>query len=246
MLSKSKISFIKSLSIKKFRNETGLFIVEGVKMVDELINSSFEIKEIYATEKWEGFNSFKDITLISEKELTQVSSLKTPNQVLAIAAIPERKENFEDIFNTLSIALDDVKDPGNLGTIIRLADWFGIKNVFCSLECVDAFNPKVVQATMGSLFRVNINYVNLPEFLKNKPTGFPIYGAVLGGEDIYQNKLSETGIIVMGNESSGISDNILPLITEKITIPSYGSGAESLNVAIATAIICAEFRRKTF
>jgi TrmH family RNA methyltransferase len=170
--------------------------------------------------------------------------------VLALVEVPQQLNFAKSIFEKLILVLDEIKDPGNLGTIIRIADWFGISDIVCSNHSVDAYNPKVVQATMGSIARVNLRYTNLFEFLKNIPTDFPIYGTLLNGENIYNQTLSKNGIIIIGNESKGISDDILPFITNKLYIPSYAENlnnkAESLNASIATAIVCAEFKKRIF
>lgn len=249
MLSKTKIKFIRSLQIKKYRQAQEMFVVEGTKIVNELLHSHFDIHSIYAVKK--GMQKVLDsgypvsgtgLFEVSDSELKQISALATPNEVLCIARIPEQGAiDAKEIKNGLSLALDNIRDPGNLGMIIRIADWFGIKNVLCSEQCVDVYNPKVVQATMGSLTRVKVHELDLTGFLSSAE-GLPVYGALLDGEDIHQIKLEKTGIIMLGNESVGISDALMPFITRKIMIPSFG-GAESLNVAAATAIICAEFKR---
>jgi len=182
--------------------------------------------------------------------LKKISSLTTPNEVLAICAIPENKLNVSELKNKLTLVLDDIRDPGNLGTIIRIADWFGIENIICSLETVDIYNPKVVQATMGSIARVNVFYEDLKTIFLEALTknNFPIYGTVLNGENIFEKSLTSNGFIVIGNESNGISIELLPLINEKISIPTFSvnetNSVESLNAAIATAIVCTEFKRR--
>lgn len=238
MLSKSQIKTITSLKQKKYRLQQGLFVAEGVKTINELIASHFSLQQLYTT------NSFKiDAnleTVISENELKKISFLKTPNTALAVFKIPEPKPIKT---NQLLVALDNVRDPGNLGTIIRLCDWFGITDLVCNLETVDCYNPKVVQATMGSITRVNVSYLNLPEFLKSSQS--PIFGAFMEGENIYKSHLPRNGILVLGNEANGISIDIEQLITTKISIPRFGQlqSTESLNVATATAILLSEFRR---
>lgn len=235
MLSNSQKKYVNSLKQKKFRNQFSSFIVEGEKMVCELIDSDYEIEQVFGTEPMEASN-FLEIT---EKELAAISSLKTPNKFLAIAK--QKKKAFIS-FDQLSVALDNVQDPGNLGTIIRIADWFGIKNVICSMNSVDVYNPKVVQATMGSLFRVNVVYENL-ENLFNQHKDLKVYGAVLDGESVYKSGIEKSkSVLLMGNESNGISENLQSFITNKISIPGHGK-AESLNVATATAILCSEYRR---
>lgn len=238
MLSKSQIKTITSLKQKKYRLQQGLFVAEGVKTINELLASQFSLQQLYTT------NSFKiDAnleTVVSEKELKKISFLKTPNTALAIFKIPEPKAINT---NQLLVALDNVRDPGNLGTIIRLCDWFGIRDLVCNLETVDCYNPKVVQATMGSITRVNVSYLNLTDFLKT--THLPIFGAFMEGDNIYKSQLPNKGILVLGNEANGISREIEQVITTKISIPRFGQlqSTESLNVATAAAILLSEFRR---
>ncbi|HCY82855.1 MAG TPA: RNA methyltransferase [Xanthomarina gelatinilytica] len=238
MLSKSQIKTITSLKQKKYRLQQGLFVAEGVKTIKELLASQFSLQQLYTT------NSFKiDAnleTVVSEKELKKISFLKTPNTALAIFKIPEPKAINT---NQLLVALDNVRDPGNLGTIIRLCDWFGITDLVCNIETVDCYNPKVVQATMGSITRVNVSYLNLTDFLKT--THMPIFGAFMEGDNIYKSQLPNKGILVLGNEANGISREIEQVITTKISIPRFGQlqSTESLNVATAAAILLSEFRR---
>lgn len=239
MLSKNRIKFVKSLYLKKYRDELNLFLVEGEKIARELILLKPEfIEAIYATDEFviESNNPF-NIERITQKELNQLSLLKSPNKVLAIC----KKFRQEDKGGEFYIALDDIQDPGNLGTIIRVADWFGVKNIVCSVNTADFYNPKVIQATMGSLFRVNVFYQELNSFIKSK--GLPVFGAFLEGESIYKMNLSPKGILVLGNEGSGISSELAQLIKQKITIPRFGN-AESLNVSVATGIVLSEFFRK--
>ena len=176
--------------------------------------------------------------------MEQISALTTPNQVIGIFEIPAIKLNPESLKEELVLALDDIRDPGNLGTIIRIADWFGIKNILCSESCVDLFNPKVVQATMGSISRVNVCFGDLDRVLVKLKAYMPVYGSVLEGKDIYSLELSANGVILIGNESNGVSDSLLKLVSHEISIPNFSSGADSLNAAIATAVICSEFRRR--
>ncbi|WP_417889341.1 TrmH family RNA methyltransferase [Xanthomarina gelatinilytica] len=238
MLSKSQIKTITSLKQKKYRLQQGLFVAEGVKTINELLASQFSLQQLYTT------NSFKiDAnleTVVSENELKKISFLKTPNTALAIFKIPEPKAINT---NQLLVALDNVRDPGNLGTIIRLCDWFGIRDLVCNIETVDCYNPKVVQATMGSISRVNVSYLNLTDFLKT--THMPIFGAFMEGDNIYKSQLPNKGILVLGNEANGISREIEQVITTKISIPRFGQlqSTESLNVATAAAILLSEFRR---
>lgn len=239
MLSKNQIRFITNLKQKKFRNEYQLFIVEGIKGVEELVNSELTLEHLYTTKALNLPINPENVTLISENELKKISSLTTPNTCLAIF---KQKKTEEIPANGLILALDDVRDPGNLGTIIRLCDWFGIRHLLCSQNTVDMYNPKVVQSTMGSITRVNIVYDALPAYLKS---GLPVFGTFMDGKNIYQQNLPNEGIIVMGNEANGISEEIENLIKERIAIPRFGEiqQTESLNVATATAIILSEFRR---
>lgn len=255
MLSKSQISFINSLKQKKYREEHQLFIAEGAKIVPELLNSDIVVKQVYATSEFLRNNAIPatiERFEIKENELERISSLTKANEVLAVCEIPKYKLNSDDLKGKLTLVLDDIKDPGNLGTIIRIADWFGIENIVCSSETADAFNSKVVQATMGSIARIKIHYCDLTSFVQQQITNNqqPIYGALLEGKNIYNEKLSSEGLIVIGNESRGISEDVQKLITDKISIPSFShyktneGQAESLNAAIATSIICSEFRRR--
>lgn len=245
MLSQADIKVINSLKQRKARKKTGLFLVEGPKMVTELLNyPEFEIQFIAASKNWIASSSLKqDIPLkeITDKALQKLSNFSTANEVLAVVKMPSYA-HFAAKKEHLYIVLDGIQDPGNLGTIMRTAEWFGIKEIICSEDTVDCFNPKVVQATMGSLFRVQCHYVELSSFLKLQ--SLPIYGTLLNGVNIYNQKLSASGFIVVGNESKGISEEIIPLITDPLYIPAdKHSKAESLNASIATAIVCAEFRR---
>lgn len=260
MLSKKQFQFVNSLKQKKYREEYRLFIAEGPKIVTELLKSEIEVKQLFATKEFLNKSVVdKQIicTEVNNSELERLSAQVTPNEVLAVCKIPNYVLNKSELRGKLTLLLDTIKDPGNMGTIIRIADWFGIETIVCNKESADAFNPKVVQATMGSIARIKLYYIDLIEFfkdLKDEPlfeSGFPIYGALLDGENIYCKKLTSEGFIVIGNESRGISEPLLPYITEKINIPSFShyrpdkGEAESLNAAIATAIICSEFRRTT-
>lgn len=234
-LSKNKIKWIRSLRQKKNRLAEGLFIIEGEKMVNEIISNSPEVVRcIISTEQPIIFNGETYIT--SHKEMSQISELQTPNKLLAVVEIPKIKSINSDFI----LALDGIQDPGNMGTILRTADWFGIKEIVCSKSTVDIYNPKVVQSSMGSIFRIPVKYVDLEEYLKT--TNLPIYGALLEGDNIYKKTLKRKGILVLGNEGNGISNNIRNLINYPIHIPRFGS-SESLNVAIATGIILSEFSR---
>ncbi|TVZ56732.1 TrmH family RNA methyltransferase [Lutibacter sp. Hel_I_33_5] len=239
-LSKNHIKLITSLSQKKYRQKHQLFIAEGVKVVHEFINSDFEVEKLFAVDDYSFNNKNIDVVLVSETELKKVSSLKTPNKVLALFRIP----SFSDHQNKgLIVGLDAINDPGNLGTIIRLCDWFGIKELVCSKDTVDCYNQKVVQASMGSLTRVQINYVDLESYLKS--SDLPKFIADMNGENVYKTTLPEEAILIMGNEANGISDSIKELVNHTISIPQFGEikETESLNVATATAILLSEFRR---
>lgn len=248
MLSKNQIRFIKSLQQKKFRTQHACFSVEGPKMVDELLRSAFTMRNVFGTSDWIDHHkknySLKDkLVEISEKDLSRISSLKTPNQVLAVVDIPERIATRTGDLSGLVLALDGINDPGNLGTIIRIADWFGIGQIICSEDTVDVYNPKAVQASMGSLFRVQVVYTDLAEFLKNPGLKLPKFGAVMDGENIYNKKLPAEGLLVIGSESHGIRPETASAIDTGLTIPASGPATESLNAAVATGIICSEFRR---
>lgn len=241
MLSKNQIKLISSLQQKKHRFANQLFFAEGVKVIQELVKSNFELEHLYTTKE-----DFNDIApnkrgVISENELNKISALSTPNTCLAVFKIPLENKIIE---SGLILALDSIRDPGNLGTILRLCDWFGIQQLICSKETVDIYNPKVVQATMGSIARVNVNYVDLETFITQ--TELPVFGTFMDSENIYKTTLSQEGIIVMGNEANGISESIEKLISKRLTIPRFGNLqiTESLNVATATAIILSEFRRQ--
>jgi len=231
--------------LKKYRKREGVHVAEGPKVVGDLLRR-YQPVAIYATEEWIKMHGSEGVMEISDDELRRISFLQHPQQVLALFPIPEKVISNEVVSDKLVLALDGVQDPGNLGTIIRIADWFGIDTIYCSEDTADAYNPKVVQATMGSIARVNIIYIDLLTLINNLPSSFPIYGTLLDGEDIYQQPLSHEGLIVMGNEGNGISEAIRQKVNHKLLIPSFceGDTAESLNVAIATAITCSEFRRR--
>ncbi|OZV69210.1 TrmH family RNA methyltransferase [Winogradskyella aurantia] len=241
MLSKHRIKLIRGLSQKKYRQEFGLFTVEGIKSINEFLTSQFNLDSLYSTAPVFDIvgEQYHQITAL---ELKKISSLKNPNTALALFKIPEVRTPKS---NGLILALDDVRDPGNLGTIIRLCDWFGIEDLVCSLNTVDCFNSKVVQASMGSLTRVNVSYLELDSFIKSQ--SMPVFGTFMEGESIYKTTLPNAGIIILGNEANGISDNIKNLVEKAITIPQFGEkqDTESLNVANATAIILSEFKRRT-
>lgn len=237
-LSKNHIKLITSLSQKKYRQKHKLFVVEGVKVVQEFLNSSYELEIVFSTDT--DFSSTNKFIEVTDQELKKITSLKNPNKVLAIFKIPNQ---INPIMGGLILALDSINDPGNLGTIIRLCDWFGIEQLVCSNETVDCFNSKVVQASMGSLTRVVISYLDLKKYLQN--ASVPIFVADMDGLNVYKTKLPDSAVLVLGNEANGISDEIKQLVTTKITIPRYGAfqQTESLNVATASAILLSEFRR---
>ena len=240
MVSKNQLKLITGLQQKKYRYANKLFFAEGVKGIQELLDSNFELEQLYTT-KDDFIKVGKELkTIISDDELKKMSALTTSNSCLAVFKIPAEKPILE---TGLILALDSIRDPGNLGTIIRLCDWFGVNQLVCSNETVDVYNPKVVQATMGSIARVNVSYVDLKAFLVL--TKLPIYGTFMNGENIYKSKLRQKGIIIMGNEANGISSEIEELIQNRLTIPRFGDAqkAESLNVATATAIVLSEFRQ---
>ena len=253
MISKNQIKFIRQLELKKFRKREGLFIAEGPKVVGDLLKR-YRPHSIFATPAYLSvlakdpqfapllFKEGSGVVEITDDELHRISFLQHPQQVLALFPIPEEFA----AGGTLSLALDGVQDPGNLGTIIRIADWFGIDTIYCSEDTADAYNPKVIQATMGSIAHVHIIYCDLTALLDALPPTYPIYGTLLDGDNIYQQPLSQEGIIVMGNEGNGISEAIRRRVNRRLLIPCYHQGdtAESLNVAIATAITCSEFRRR--
>ena len=236
-LSNQQKKFVKSLQLKKNRIKYNLFLVEGEKIVEELLNSDFEVVGVFATKNWNG-SFVGSLTEVSEQELASISTLKTPNNVLAVAK--QKQQQLSNNFSKPIIALDTIQDPGNLGTIIRTADWFGINNIVCSESCVEMYNPKVVQATMGSIFRLNIVFTSLVDFFKENEH-LQVYGALLDGKNCFTTTLrADNSVLLMGNESVGINPKLFPYIHEKISIPKFGH-AESLNVAIATSILCAEF-----
>jgi len=251
MLSHNQVKYINSLKIKKFRQQHKVFIIEGEKSVGELLLSPLNTVKVFALPEWldqyETALKRRNIELqeITADELKKVSDLMTPNQVLAIAEIPEESFPEPSEFTGMTLALDGIRDPGNMGTMIRTADWFGISKIICSSDSVDIYNPKVVQATMGSYSRVKVFYTYLPDFFKNLPADLPVFGALLEGPDITQKTFSRPGIILIGSESHGISGSLIPFINEPLHIPHFsGAGvqnqAESLNASIANGIICYE------
>ena len=239
MVVKSELKLIKSLQQKKCRNEHGLFVVEGKKNVEEVLNSNMEIYKLFTVDSNELETGDVPFYSISNKELSQISSLKNPNGYLGVFHIPKPTDQ---ILSDWILVLDGVQDPGNLGTIIRLCDWFGITDIICSTDTVDCYNPKVLQATMGSITRVNVQYKDLDAFLNS--TELPVYGTFMDGVSVNTTKLPKKGIMIMGNEGKGISDAIAKLCTDRLAIPQFGEATtESLNVASATAILLHEIRR---
>ena len=244
MISKNQLKYIRQLEQKKYRRREGLFVAEGTKVVGDLLQR-YRPEAVFATADWQAPAGITP-QLVTDDELRRISFLQHPQQVLALFPLPSVNSLPSSVNSELSLALDGVQDPGNLGTIIRIADWFGISTIICSEDTVDAWNPKVVQATMGSIARVNIIYINLPEFLDSLPADFPVYGTFLDGENIYTQELTHEGLIIMGNEGNGISDAVRAKVNRRLLIPDFHQGetADSLNVAIATAITCSEFRRR--
>ena len=248
MISKNKIKYLRSLEQKKIRRAEDVFVAEGPKVVNDLLRLTNAV-QIIATKEWLTNNNVDkaEITEVTDEELSKVSFLQHPQHVMGIFPIPHPLLQIPTLNQKLCIALDGVQDPGNMGTIIRLADWFGITDIICSPDTADAYNPKVVQATMGSIARVNIYYEDLINVIDNLPTDTPVYGTLLDGKNIYDEQLSDNGIIIMGNEGNGISKEIEKKVNTKLLIPNYPpkrDTADSLNVAIATAVVCAEFRRR--
>lgn len=255
MISKNQIKFIKGLELKKFRKSSQSFVAEGPKLILDIL-PYFQCKILIAKTEWLR-NHTKETSLycksteiieVNEEELLRVSFLKSPQEVLGVFTIPHHEMDLHSCARQrLCLALDDVQDPGNLGTIIRIADWFGIEDIFCSPGTADVYNPKTVQATMGAIARVRLHYLPLAETLQQTECDYPIYGTLLEGKNIYERDLKNNGLIIMGNEGKGLSPEIRRLVTDCLYIPSYPTDrptSESLNVAIATAIVCAEFRRR--
>ena len=247
MISKNKIKYIRSLELKKNRNKEGKFVAEGFKVVDDLLALQ-PADLIVATQEWLHGKHLADqteVVEVTEEELKKVSFLQHPQQVLAVFK-QATSGDYSINTNELNLALDGVQDPGNLGTIIRIADWFGITHIYCSQDTADVYNPKVVQATMGSIARVKVEYGNLLALVESLPADVPVYGTLLDGDNIYQQQLENRGLIVMGNEGKGISPALAKKVNHRLLIPNFPEGratADSLNVAIATAITCSEFRR---
>ena len=248
MISKNQQKFIRQLEQKKYRKREGLFVAEGTKVVGDLLKR-YTPEAIYSTLQWQAPDGISP-QIVTDEELQRISFQQHPQQVLALFPIPSQAGDYpQTLLNeqTLTLALDGVQDPGNLGTIIRIADWFGVNTLICSEDTADAWNPKVVQATMGSLARVNIIYTSLTTLLDYLPDNFPVYGTFLNGKDIYTEQLTSGGLIIMGNEGNGISEEVRQRVNHRLLIPNFHQGetADSLNVAIATAITCSEFRRRS-
>lgn len=244
LITNNQIKFVRSLHLKKNRDAHNCFIVEGEKMVDELLKSEFKVQSVFATKDWKNpAIENEKVQYISEKQLERISDLKSPNKLIAV--VEKSNDSFEisSILQGLTLVLDDISNPGNLGTIIRLCDWFGVKNIICSRNSVELYNPKVIQATMGSFLRVNVYYTDIVALIKQMPNNFLIYGSFMEGENIRNVDLEENALLIMGNESIGISEELQQLISRKIAIKNNSSEAESLNVAIATAILLYEFKR---
>ena len=250
MLSKQLQKLIRSLEQKKYRKESKLFVAEGGKTVCDLIAAGAPCEKILATKEWlmsHPLDTKAQVIEVTSDELSRVSFLRAPQGILGL--FKQCDDTIDPTIATkeLCLALDDVQDPGNLGTIIRIADWFGIEHIFCSIGTADIYNPKTVQATMGAIGRVKVHYTNLPQLLATLKEQTPIYGTFLDGENMYDKEIQNRGIIVMGNEGNGIGSDCAKEITERLFIPNYPIGretSESLNVSMATAIICAEFRRR--
>ena len=250
MLSKALQKRISALENKKQRKESGLFVAEGGKTVLDLLSAGLKAERLIATTEWLQEHKLQlgaDVVEVSNSEMKQISFQQAPQGVLGIFHQPQHEVDFSAPQNELCLALDNVQDPGNLGTIVRIADWFGIENIFCSIGTADIYNPKTIQATMGAIARVKVHYVDLPALINSIKEKAPIYGTFLDGEDIYRKELKNYGLIIMGNEGNGIGKECAGQVTERLFIPNYPAGretSESLNVSVATAIICSEFRRR--
>lgn len=245
-MTKADIQFVRSLDDKRVRDTERLFVAEGAKLVEEIVASTMKVRRIYTTrDDVEG----QSVERIERRDMERISQLKTPTDTLAVVCQPRHELNLDRVFGGLVLALDGVQNPGNMGTILRLADWFGVEDVVCSAECADCYNSKVVQATMGAILRVRVHYVeSFPQFLDEAlRRDVPVYGTLLDGKNIYNERLSERGVVVMGNEGRGVSDACRSRLTHALLIPPYPQDAptsESLNVAMATGIVLAEFRRR--
>jgi TrmH family RNA methyltransferase len=255
MISRNRIKFIISLQKKKIRDEEKLFVIEGDKLVREFIASGTPLRSVVAKPEFlsslpgDQLENVSEVEEVSYEELKLISTLKTPHNALAIVPVPDRALNIKEVFGELLVALDFIQDPGNLGTIIRAAGWFGIKNIICSPDCVDVYNPKVVQASMGALLNVKVYYYDLLKLLPDAhKASVPVYGTLLEGESIYLHQLKNKGIILLGNESKGISASLIPFVTNKIMIPKFSTskyGNDSLNVGMAASVIFSEFARRS-
>ena len=251
MISKAKIKYIRSLEQKKNRRNEGVFVAEGPKIVSDFLKTQTAVF-IACTARWKAENTYwqcletTETAIVTDEELKKISFLQHQKEVLAVFRQAENKTIAPDV-RRLHLALDGIQDPGNLGTIIRIADWFGIEHIYCSIDTADIYNPKTVQASMGSLAHIGISYTDIPLLIDSLPAGYPIYGTVLDGKDIYNEPLTPHGLLIMGNEGNGISAPVKSRISRRLLIPNYPQGrktADSLNVAIATAIACSEFRRR--
>jgi len=243
-MTRAEIQFVRSLSDKRVRDAERLFIAEGDKLIGEILQSGWRVRSLYALEGHFDGRAER----VSEKEMERISQLKTASTSLAVVEQPRHMAAKSAPATALSLALDGVQNPGNLGTILRLADWFGVEDIYCSEDTADCFNPKVVQATMGAILRVRVHYLPLADFLRRtRECGVEVYGTMLDGQNIYDVELAPTGVIVMGNEGRGVSRECAASFSQRLLIPAYsvaGQGSESLNVAMATGIVCAEFRRR--
>jgi RNA methyltransferase, TrmH family len=250
MISKNQIKYLHSLRLGKFRDSNRAFIAEGVKLIDDLVISHFNIHIIYGAPAWidshQRLIASQEYVIqeVEEEELKKISNLVTPNEVLAVVGYPDPAIPSTETFGDIILMLDRLQDPGNLGTIIRTADWFGIRHIFCSDDTVDVYNPKVVQATMGSICRVSVHYVDLKQQIIALQDTWKIYGTISDGENIYSAEPGFPAAILIGNESKGISEEYLPLLTSRIGIPPGSKGAESLNASVAAGIFCSEFSRR--
>ncbi|WP_430973357.1 TrmH family RNA methyltransferase [Sunxiuqinia rutila] len=255
MLSKNKIKFIQSLNRKKTREKEGVFLVEGNKLVLEAIASPFRVRLLIGTAKF--FESHQLSSNVADEqiectsdEIRKASLQQAPQQAIAVVEMPSPQFSLTQLNEEFSLALDFIQDPGNLGTIIRIADWFGIRNLICSTNTADCFNPKVIQSSMGAIFRVQVHYLDLEKLLiEAKQSQLPVYGTFLEGENIYTSELTPHGILILGNEGNGISPEVEKLVQQKLHIPSFAlgtEGSESLNVASAASICCSEFKRRTY
>ena len=246
-MTKAEIQLVRSLDDKRFREEAGLFVVEGEKLVGEVLGSGLSVRKMYTVDPSSPFGLCRDdrIERVSGKEMERMSNLKTPTNCLALVEIPRREFDSASLRGRLTLALDGVQNPGNMGTIIRLADWFGVRDVLCSTDSADCWSPKVVQATMGAVTRVAVHYGDIGDMIER--VGGQVYGTFLEGDNIYETPLSTEGVIVLGSEGRGISSEVERLVTRKLFIPPFPADShtsESLNVAIAAAIVCSEFRRQ--